>query len=630
MKRNSEIQNSKFKIHADWLIAFALAFAALALYVRTLAPDVVDADGGEFQFAAWNFGFVHPTGYPLFLILGGLFQHLVPFGNPAYRLNLFTALTGAAAVGAVYLAAREITQRRGAALIAAAAFAVTRTFWADASATEIYALAAFFVALLIYLAVRWHAAPSVRAFGVFCLALGFALTHHRAIILWVPAFAAFFFLAWHFHAFRFTFDVSRFLLFGSAILVPLFLYLYIPLRAPASPYLALPLAPGRDLILYDNSFAGFSDYILGRTFQSELRWDALSIARLLATPQGFLDQFGGGGVALGALGCGVMLWRRAWARWVLLAAGGAATILFAAAYHIGDIAHYYIPAYLAWAIWIGVGVDAICNLQFAMRNSKFGLFAIFVLATALQLGVNFPFADASGATQARAEWMRRLSAPIPANAILISNDRDEMMPLWYLQYVENTRRDLLGIFSLITPAREHANVARVTDSVLDAARPVFFIKAMPGIEIKYRVEPANGLWRVAEAYQNRAPQHASAAILAGKVRVLGYDLTREADAIRLAVYWSPLVSLDRDFTTFVHLRDARGEKIAQGNDHQPGGAFYPTRLWEAGETLRDEFVISLPPNLARGEYTLVGGMYAQPDGEALGEPVVIGQVTNDK
>ncbi|HEX7593990.1 MAG TPA: DUF2723 domain-containing protein, partial [Anaerolineae bacterium] len=120
--------------HLDALIAFVIALASLLLYLRTLAPDVVDADGGEFQFAAWNFSFVHPTGYPLFLILGGAFQHLVPFGNPAYRLNLFTAITAALAVAAVYFAAHEVTRQRGAAIIAAASFALTRTFWFDASA----------------------------------------------------------------------------------------------------------------------------------------------------------------------------------------------------------------------------------------------------------------------------------------------------------------------------------------------------------------------------------------------------------------------------------------------------------------------------------------------------------------
>jgi hypothetical protein len=633
-----------------WLYArkwfpLALALASFALYLRTLAPDVVDADGGQFQFAAWTFGFVHPTGYPLFLILGGAFQHLVPIGNPAFRLNLLNALIAALAVAMLYLAVNELTRARGAAIVAAASFALTRTFWYDASAVEVYALHTFFVALLLYIALRWQPTPTARALAAFCFVFGLALTHHRAIVLWVPAFLAFAVASCTLQfsssksnrlpppascllssASRLLPPASRLLLPVACLLLPLLLYLYVPLRAPAAPYYALVLAPGRDLILYDNSPAGFINYMLGRTFQSEIAWDAVSVARLLAFPQLLLDQFGALGVALGALGFAVMPWRRDGARLALLLIGFLTTILFASLYHIGDIAHYYIPAYLVWAMWIGVGAalllpNGIRNTQYIVRIAYC---VLLVGMLVVQLVVNFPYADRSHETQHRERWTRVLSAPIPPNAILVSNDRDEMMPLWYIQYVENTRRDVLGLFPRITPAPEFANIARVTDTALSTQRPVFFIKPMPGIEIKYRLEAMDGLWRV--SVQSRAPQQSSDAVLANRVRVLGFDATREGDALRIAIYWSPLVKLNRDYTTFIHLLDARGNKVAQGNDHQVGGVFYPTTLWEIGETLRDEFVIALPPDLVTGLYTLVAGMYVSPEIEMLGEPVVVGTI----
>ncbi len=369
----------QFSRHLDALIAFVVALVSLLLYFRTLAPDVVDADGGEFQFAAWNFSFVHPTGYPLYLILGGIFQHLVPIGNPAFRLNLFTAITGALAVGAVYLATREIAQHRGAAVVAAASFALTRTFWFDASAAETYDLNAFFVALLIFVALRWQAEPTARKFAAFTFVCGLALTHHRTIILWIPAFVLFFAIMVQqlrrgFHVSRLTYrnaaaSVPYFLLFTFAFSLPLLLYLYIPLRAPASPYATLALSPGHNIILYDNSLHGFINYLLGRVFQSELRWDAVSIARLVSLPQLLLNEFTVVGVALGLIGIVAMLWRKEWARFALLAIGFAATVLFAAAYHIGDIFHYYIPAYLVWSIWIGAGVAGIVEAVNSRQSS---------------------------------------------------------------------------------------------------------------------------------------------------------------------------------------------------------------------------------------------------------------------
>ncbi len=197
----------------------------------------------------------------------------------------------------------------------------------------------------------------VGNFAALCFAFGLALTHHRSILLWLPALALFFCVS------GFRFRVPRFKVSSlvpiAACLLPLLLYLYIPLRASASPYFSLPLSPNRSLILYDNSFPGFINYILGRTFQSEIGWDAVSVARLTALPQLLFDQFGVFGVALGIVGFVAMLWRREWAKFILLLAGFAATILFASIYHIGDIWHYYIPAYLVWACWVGYGVVVI-------------------------------------------------------------------------------------------------------------------------------------------------------------------------------------------------------------------------------------------------------------------------------
>ncbi len=632
--RSSAFVRLQTSPHLDALIAIVIALASWLLYLRTLAPDVVDADGGEFQFAAWNFSFVHPTGYPLYLILGGAFQHLVPFGNPAYRLNLFTAITAALAVAAVYFAAHEITRHRGTAIITAASFAVTRTFWFDASAAETYDLNAFFVALLIFIVLRWQSEPTARKIAAFAFVAGLALTHHRTIVLWIPAFAVFFAIAGlqvrrGFHVSRFTF---YFCLFAFAFLLPLLLYLYIPLRAPASPYAALTLAPGRDIVLYDNAPTGLLNYVLGRVFQSELRWDAISMARLVALPQLLLDQFTVIGVALGIAGIAAMLWRKEWARLALLAIGFGATILFAALYHIGDIFHYYIPAYLVWAVWIGAGVagivEAVNSRQSPVARKTLVVFCVLFSSFLLlfQFTSNFSVSDRSHETQEREQWTRLLAAPIPPNAILISNDRDEMMPLWYMQYVENTRRDLLGLFPLITPAPQYANLARLTDSVLDTSHPVYFIKPMPGIEIKYRVANEPPLVRVVGHSTDTPPQFASSAVIADRVRVIGYDMVRSPDALRVAIYWQPRTKLDANYTTYVYLLDASGNKVAQGNDHQVGGDFYPTTMWGVGETLRDEQTIALPPDLAPGTYRLSVGMYAQPGLQMLGERVEIGAI----
>jgi len=82
----------------DLLITTVLGGAALALYAATLAPTVLAGDGGEFQFVPYLLGVAHPTGYPLYTILGWLWSHLLPVGDVAYRMNLFSAFWAALAV----------------------------------------------------------------------------------------------------------------------------------------------------------------------------------------------------------------------------------------------------------------------------------------------------------------------------------------------------------------------------------------------------------------------------------------------------------------------------------------------------------------------------------------------------
>ena len=72
--------------------------AALGLYIRTLAPGVLVGDMGEFQFTGAILGIPHPTGYPLYTLLGKLWS-MVPLRDVAYRINFSSAVYMAGAVG---------------------------------------------------------------------------------------------------------------------------------------------------------------------------------------------------------------------------------------------------------------------------------------------------------------------------------------------------------------------------------------------------------------------------------------------------------------------------------------------------------------------------------------------------
>src|SRR4029450_13920381 len=157
---------------------------ALVLYSWTLAPTVTPTDSGELIVVARDLGIAHPPGVPLWIILAHL-ASLVPFGSIAQRINFSSALFAALAcamlalvvaeliITASYLAAAK-RRKRGAqgskkteefvtdlmvaapALGAGLLMAFSRTLWSYATITEVYALNALLIVVILFLMLRWR------------------------------------------------------------------------------------------------------------------------------------------------------------------------------------------------------------------------------------------------------------------------------------------------------------------------------------------------------------------------------------------------------------------------------------------------------------------------------------------
>ena len=180
----------------DVLCASALGLASFCLYVKTLAPTLLMADPAEFQLACYTLGIAHPTGYPLYLILGWLWSHLVAIGDAAYRVNLLSAVFAACATGLFYLLVLRVLRGvwhgsseplvRVLAALATLTLAVSRTFWSQALQAEVYALNSLFVVALLLLLLRWSESRSTQVLRLAALIYGLSLTHHSTMILFLP------------------------------------------------------------------------------------------------------------------------------------------------------------------------------------------------------------------------------------------------------------------------------------------------------------------------------------------------------------------------------------------------------------------------------------------------------------
>ena len=182
---------------ADGLAGLVSAAIAGVLYFWTAAPNVTLLDSGEFLVAAQHFGVPHPTGYPLWTLLAWLFQ-LLPLGNAAWEINLFSGLCGALATGLVAAlfssSARWMLGGRlerwpglnfAVSLTVALLFAFSASMWSQAVIAEVYTLHALLIGLFLASLYLWLRKPESLALLLlpfFLLALSFS-NHQLSIAL---------------------------------------------------------------------------------------------------------------------------------------------------------------------------------------------------------------------------------------------------------------------------------------------------------------------------------------------------------------------------------------------------------------------------------------------------------------
>jgi len=190
-------------IRVDWWAALVATLVSGVVYFYTAQPNVGLLDSGEFIVAAQHFGVPHPTGYPLWTILAWLFQ-LLPLGNAAWEINLFSGLCGALAVGVTTLVAASMLRwmipwwggkqapLKVAPLLTGIIavtfgllFAFSFSFWTQAVIAEVYTLhgllVGLFVASLYWWVRRPQADPPILA-AFFAFSLGMS-NHHLTLAL---------------------------------------------------------------------------------------------------------------------------------------------------------------------------------------------------------------------------------------------------------------------------------------------------------------------------------------------------------------------------------------------------------------------------------------------------------------
>lgn len=166
----------------DFLFALLIGIAALALYVRTLAPSLLWGDSAEFQTLSYTLGMTHPSGYMTQIMFGKLFTY-IPVGNIAYRVNLMSAFFGALAVAETYLIVRLLGGWRVAGISASILLALTEAFWWRALLAESYAPASGMLATVWLLVLLWRNSGKWIYLFLAGLAGGLSVGIHSTVVM---------------------------------------------------------------------------------------------------------------------------------------------------------------------------------------------------------------------------------------------------------------------------------------------------------------------------------------------------------------------------------------------------------------------------------------------------------------
>ena len=210
------------------IIPSFLFLFTLIVYIHNLAPGIYGGDVGDFVSAVTVHGVPHPSGYPLMMVIGGLFNFL-PIMTPAWRVGLTSAFASSLAVVFCYLLVVRFTKSRLIAAVTALFLAFFYLFWLYSEIAEVFSLNTFFVVALFYFAYAYYQTKKQKYFYLLSLLTGLSLTNHQTIVLLIPSLLI---LVLHKDIF------SRWKQIGIGILLVILgfsVYLYVPFAASRNP-----------------------------------------------------------------------------------------------------------------------------------------------------------------------------------------------------------------------------------------------------------------------------------------------------------------------------------------------------------------------------------------------------------
>jgi len=469
------------KINKIILSSTAIFIFSFLIYILTSAPDLTFTDSGELAAVCSTLGIAHPTGYPLFTLLGYLWIKLSFFGTNIYSLNIFAGFVTACSVAVLFNTVllvlnylntiplrrklinpkiQEVKKSKKQissniktteaknpnentllliSISIALLYAFARTIWAQAVAIEVYSLHLLMMNLVLYFFIKAIICEPSRKVNLLIasLMLGLSFSNHMTTILLLPMIFVLYF--WNpvknkknsnDNDTELMKKLKFFLVLTIPFLIGLSVYLYMPFRASGFPEFNWGWV--------SRSFEKFWYHFSGKQYQVWMFSDSTVWKENLLK---FFEMLPNETAWLGFIPLLIGFYA-SYKKSKMIFYGLLIMIIscisYAANYSIHDIDSYFVTAFVGFIIFIAIGLWQLTRLKPKIYYS-------FFLLPLIAMTINYSYNDRSDDVLVP-EYTKMVFSKLEPNAIVLSSQWDFWLSAaWYKQRVEGFRNDVVII-----------------------------------------------------------------------------------------------------------------------------------------------------------------------------------------
>ena len=462
------------------VVWWGVALPVWVLLLFLLSPTVTrGGDCGELIAASYTLGIAHPSGYPVWCLLGRIFA-LLPLGEIGWRYNLFSSVCGMAATGTIALCVHRLVRAQPTAPLKTGEANINDNVarWSALGAgwllggffyvgtqfliAEVYALAALMGALLLYFALAWHQDGDWRDACTLAILAGLVPVVHLSGVFFLPFL--FVLAAW-----KRGLTARRYATLGAFFVCALLPVLYLPIRSaqfPPPPQTSMESSYYWPLDWsHPATFAGLKQHVTAAQYRRLLMETSteivdgktVTVKRMTQPPSqipGRLRELGMF-VVLGYLWATPLLLIGLWRSFADRRVGWALLLIFGSNlatqinYKVSDQSNFFFPCYLVMALWMALGLSVFLGALWRREGLGRAAAPLLVLATvAVQWALFAPPASQGGVTRVRDAALEQARAAQTeadqsgrASTILFHSD-DALWGFWYVKFALNRAPDV--------------------------------------------------------------------------------------------------------------------------------------------------------------------------------------------